>query len=96
MIKIGFRLAVGLLVVSLGLGCTTAYDYYGRPRQVIEPGAAILGAAAVGLLAYGLASSHHDHHDRYQGYGHGSYGHGGYGRGYYGRPVYYDRGYCRY
>ena len=76
MIKNGFRLLTALLVASLGMGCTTAYDYYGRPRQVIEPGAAIVGAAAIGLLAYGLASSgdHREHHGpRYQseGYGHG-------------------------
>lgn len=90
MLKTGFRLVMALLVASLGIGCTTAYDYYGRPRQVIEPGAAIVGAAAIGLLAYGLASSHHhedcEPHYRHQGYHHGSYGYHGY----------YDRGYCRY
>lgn len=91
-----FRPIVCLLIASLGVGCTTAYDYDGRPRQVVEPGAAILGAAAVGLLAYGLASSHHDrdhgHYSRQPSYSHGSYGHG-----YYGSRGYYPRGYdCRY
>ena len=90
MFKSAFRLIAVLLVASLGVGCTTAYDYYGRPRQVVEPGVAILGAAAVGLLAYGLASGGHDH-DR----GH-HYEHHGYGHGHYGRPVYYDPGHCRY
>ena len=73
MFKTGSRLITALLVASLGVGCTTAYDHYGRPRQVIEPGAAIIGAAAIGLLAYGLASSgHREHHEpRYQSHGYG-------------------------
>lgn len=56
------RLALAVLMVTVGASCTTAYDAYGRPRTVVEPGAAILGAAAVGLLAYGLASSDDDHY----------------------------------
>jgi hypothetical protein len=52
------RLLFAGLILSLGAGCTTAYDAYGRPRQVVEPEAAILGAAAVGLLGYSLANRH--------------------------------------
>ncbi|MES2597909.1 MAG: hypothetical protein V4662_21430 [Verrucomicrobiota bacterium] len=87
------RLFLASLVVVMGASCTTAYDAYGRPQQVIDPGTAVLGAAAVGLLAYGLGSSnnnrHHNHHgyrsSRYSGYG-GYSGYGypasyGYGRG---------------
>jgi hypothetical protein len=87
------RFAVALLVSALGVGCTTAYDAYGNPRQVVEPGAAIVGAAAAGLLAYGLASNRG--YDRCAPvYRHGGYGYGP-GPGFYGRPVYYRAGVCR-
>lgn len=65
------RLILAALMASMGVSCTTAYDAYGRPRTVVEPGAALLGAAAVGLLAYGLANNndggyrhrrHYSHH----------------------------------
>lgn len=67
------RLLLVLLLPALA-SCTTAYDAYGRPRQVVEPGAALIGAAAVGLIAYGLASSNRNNR-RHQG---GSCGHQGY------------------
>ena len=87
MIKNGFRIVTALLIASLGMGCTTAYDHYGRPRQVIEPGAAIVGAAAIGLLAYGLASSsHREYHEPC----HQSHGYG------YGREHCYEPSPCRY
>ena len=89
MMKTGIRLVSALLVTSLGMGCTTAYDQYGRPRQVIEPGAAFVGAAAIGLLAYGLASSHRSNdcepHYRSRSYHHG-----------YDNPYYYAPEHCRY
>ena len=52
-----------------------AYDQYGRPRQVVEPGAALIGAAAVGLLAYSLANNNDNRHHSNgcnQGYYHNS------------------------
>jgi hypothetical protein len=49
------------LVSCLGVSCTTSYDSYGQPRQVVDPAAAVAGAAAVGLLAYGLGSSNNNH-----------------------------------
>lgn len=55
------RIALAVVLVASGASCTTAYDAYGRPRTVVEPGAALLGAAAVGLLAYSLADDDHDH-----------------------------------
>ena len=83
-----------VLCVLTMANCTTAYDAYGRPRPVVDPGAALLGVAAAGLIGYGLAQgSDHRHHssgyynrgcDRSYGYGRGHY-HSGYSRGYYGR-----------
>ena len=34
------RLALAAVMAFTGASCTTAYDYYGRPRTVVEPGAA--------------------------------------------------------
>jgi hypothetical protein len=80
------RLAAAATVIATASSCTTAYDAYGYPQQVVDPGVAIAGAAAAGLLAYGLASSHNDHHHYYRDdhYSHGYY-----------RPSHY-RSYPRY
>jgi hypothetical protein len=62
------RLALAAVMAFTGASCTTAYDYYGRPRTVVEPGAALIGVAAAGLLGYALADGggggrrHHGHH----------------------------------
>lgn len=88
------RLVLAVALVTTASSCTTAYDAYGRPYDVVDPGTAVVGAAAVGLLAYGLANSNdHDHHRRsyrsshhshggyHRSYNHGYSGHG-YGRSY--------------
>lgn len=67
------RLVLALLLPSLA-SCTTAYDAQGRPRQVVDPGAALIGAAVVGLIAYGIASNnrsdrHHQHDSCSSGHG---------------------------
>jgi hypothetical protein len=88
-----YRLFAAGLILSLGASCTTAYDAYGRPQQVVDPGTAVLGAAAVGLLAYGLGNSHsnrHDHHHGYRSSRYSGYGYGGYSG--YGRPARYGYG----
>ena len=94
------RLVLAVTLVTTASSCTTAYDAYGRPYDAVDPGTALLGAAAVGLVAYGLASSNDHHHRSYRrddcytpSYRHSSYygGHSGYG---YGRG--YGRDYCRY
>jgi hypothetical protein len=60
------RLILAVTMAVMGVSCSTVYDQYGRPRTVVEPGAAILGAAAAGLIGYGLAGGfdggHHHHH----------------------------------
>lgn len=70
------------LFAALGFtSCTTTYDAYGRPTQSVDPGLAIAGVAAAGILGYALAddnhSSHHyyDHHSSWGGYGGGWGGH---------------------
>lgn len=58
-----------LLVVGLGssMSCMTTYDAYGRPVQSVDPGLAIAGIAAAGLIGYSMS---HDNHDSgYGGYG---------------------------
>lgn len=54
--------------------CMTTYDPYGRPVQSVDPGVALAGVAAAGLVGYALAED--NHHDYYRG------GHGGHYRGY--------------
>lgn len=67
-------------------GCMTTYDEYGRPVQSVDPGAAVAGAAAAGIIGYALANDNDDHHHHNHGYyrGGGYYGghHGGYRRRY--------------
>jgi hypothetical protein len=83
-----------------GASCTTAYDYYGNPRPVVEPGVAVLGAAAVGLTALALASNNNRCDNRRfargnQGWGYG--GHPGWGNGGCGYQPRYQpryRGHC--
>ena len=88
------RFVMAGLFCCFGASCTTAYDAYGYPQQVVDPGVAIAGAAAVGVLAYGLANSN-DHGHRHHSYhrSHRSYYGEGYG-GHYGHGGYYEDDYC--
>ncbi|NQW99169.1 hypothetical protein HQ447_00825 [bacterium] len=76
--------AVSLIVACLGssVSCMTTYDAYGRPVQSVDPGAAVAGAAAAGLIGYAIANNNNNghHHHNYHG------------RGYY-RRGYYDGAY---
>lgn len=81
------RFILAGVLCCFGVSCTTAYDAYGYPQQVVDPAAAVIGAAAVGVLAYGLANRndhgyHRSHSRRYHGgyHGGGGYTHGGYYR----------------
>jgi len=82
MMKNFCRLVAAGMIAATGVSCTTAYDAYGRPVQVVDPAAAALGVAAAGLVGYALASDsgHHHGHGRYNHYQRGYYGNGcGYG-----------------
>ncbi len=59
-----YRVSVlSLLVAALGAGtsCMTTYDSYGRPVQSVDPGMAVAGAAAAGLVGYAIAKDKDDH-----------------------------------
>lgn len=60
-----FRLAVSLPLVAgmllAGTSCTTTYDQSGRPVQSVDPGAAVAGAAAVGILGYAIGNNNRSH-----------------------------------
>ena len=58
----------------MGVGCTTAYDAYGYPRPVVDPGVAVLGAAAAGLVGYGIGRNYGGHHHHHDDYRYASYG----------------------
>jgi hypothetical protein len=76
------RLSLALLLLVTGVSCSTVYDQYGRPRTVVEPGAAALGVAAAGLAGYAIARDRDDHH-YHRGYYPRRYGYYGH------RPHYY-------
>lgn len=63
---------LGLLLLAVGssISCMTTYDSAGRPVQTVDPGLAVAGAAAAGLVGYAIANNRDDHH--YYG-GHGGY-----------------------
>lgn len=66
---IRFASAIALAAaVFTGTSCTTTYDAYGRPQQSVDPGMAVAGVAAAGLLGYALADNHNDHRGYYRPY----------------------------
>lgn len=74
--RCGPRLSAILFAVLMavtGSGCMTTYDAWGRPVQSVDPGAAVVGAAAAGLIGYAIASDHGHHH---RGHGHAYHGYG--------------------
>lgn len=68
------------------VSCTTTYDAYGRPVETVDPGAAVVGAAAAGVAGYAIGRSHDDNHHHYYN---DSYRHRNHG--YYGGRTYYRR-----
>jgi len=73
------RLGVLALVaacIGSSVSCMTTYDAAGRPVCSVDPGVALAGIAAAGVVGYAIADRHH----------HGGYYAPYYGGGYY-RPV---------
>jgi hypothetical protein len=78
------RFILVLLMAGMGASCTTAYDAYGNPRPVVDPGTALLGAAAAGLVGYGIGRNNsHDHYNDHRHYARYSGHHHGHSRYYY-------------
>ena len=71
--------------IGSSVSCMTTYDAYGNPVQSVDPGAAVVGVAAAGLIGMALAD------DGYHG---GHYYHGG-GHYYGGGSYYHGGGHCR-
>ncbi len=83
LLRLGSVIALGAFM-GFSSSCMTTYDANGRPVQSVDPGLAVAGVAAAGLIGYAAGSNHNDH---YHG---GYYGGGGYYRGgYYRRGHYY-------
>ncbi len=74
-----FPLAAAL-ALGLGTSCTTMYDSYGCPVDVITPEGAALAAVAAGVVGYAIADSNRGHHRGHGGFRGG--GRGGRGGGY--------------
>ena len=74
------RIIAALLLAATGVSCTTAYDAYGRPRSVVEPGTAALGMAAAGLAGYAIANNRNNNRYSNRGYGYNNYRYSGYNR----------------
>lgn len=71
-------LAALIAVIATGTSCMTTYDAAGRPVQSVDPGLAVAGVAAAGVLGYALANDnngghHHNHHYRRSPYRHYRY-----------------------
>ena len=80
---IALKLVVTGIAVALGLAnCTTTYDAYGRPVQTVEPGAAAIGAIALGAAAYAIGKDNGTKHRHYYGNRGYNYGYHGHHRGY--------------
>lgn len=70
--------ALALTVLS-SVSCMTTYDSYGRPVQSVDPGLAIAGIAAAGLIGY-AAGDDDDHHHRSNNHHYRNNYYGGYSR----------------
>jgi len=69
-------------IATMGVSCTTSYDQYGRAQPAVSPGGALLGAAALGAIAYSVGKDRGKYKERYKNYGYGNYGGSSYGGGY--------------
>ncbi len=74
------------VLVASGTSCMTTYDANGNPVQSVDPGLAVAGAAAAGVLGYAIANDNNHNNYYYNGGGYYAprgpyyYGGGGYNR----------------
>lgn len=61
----GSAWSVLVLAIGASMSCMTTYDAQGRPVQSVDPGMAVAGAAAAGVLGYALANDNDHHHNHY-------------------------------
>ena len=54
-----------MALVGSSVSCMTTYDSYGRPVQSVDPGLAVAGVAAAGLIGYAAGNDNDHHHHRY-------------------------------
>lgn len=63
-----FTLLAAIAVWSgSNVSCVTTYDAAGRPVQTVDPGVAVAGVAAAGLIGYALGQDNGHHHHHYSG-----------------------------
>ncbi len=80
LLRLGSVIALAA-IMGVSSSCMTTYDAQGRPVQSVDPGLAVAGVAAAGLVGYAAGNNHRNRHYYNDGY----YGGGGYYRrgGYY-------------
>ena len=66
----------------MGVSCTTSYDQYGRAQSAVTPGGALLGAAALGAIAYSAGKDCGKYKEHHKNHGYGNYGGSRYSSGY--------------
>lgn len=89
---LGLLSALGLTFSSVS--CMTTYDAQGNPMTAVDPGAAVAGAAAAGIIGLALGSSS-GHHGGHRGHSNVSYSTGvSYGSPYYSSPYRSRSGHC--
>lgn len=74
--------ALVIVVAAGSVSCTTTYDSYGRPIQSVDPGVAVAGAAAAGVVGYSIARDRNRDRDRARYH---------YRHSHHGNSYYYDR-----
>jgi len=74
-----FKLTALSILASAGVACTNTYDSAGRPVQSVDPGAAVAGAAAAGILGYAIGKNNDNNdHQNYRDNDYYRKGHRGY------------------
>lgn len=82
------RLCACGCLIGMTTSCTTTYDAYGYPQQMVDPAVAVAGILAAGVIGYAIADN--NDHNHYSGYGYRPVYRGGYGyRGYRGNGCHY-------